>query len=113
MPCPSFEEISINASHTQLIQTPCFVTKTVEEYQTADIAKDVTAALKRGELRYVALGGYTLWVPEIEEFESREAGTNEVCQANIDTCTTGGLRLFATAHYASCYNKLMRQFRKK
>jgi hypothetical protein len=83
----------------------------LKRYETADPNADLQAAIKKGDLRFLAIKGYTLTVPGVEDYKSKYAnkysyrileGTSDVVNGPED------LRFQSIAQrYAEKYNRLL------
>jgi hypothetical protein len=110
-PPSKVEQQKITHRQLQLVKGYCQITKSKQGYENANVGREVQAAIQRGELRYVALGGYGPYVPGIEEFTYKEPNQEEVCWiSNVDLCTQAGEPIGVVAvAYAAAYNREMRQ----
>lgn len=83
----------------------------LRRYETADPNADLQVAIKKGDLRFLAIRGYTVIVPGVEDYKSKYAskysyrileGTSDVVNGPED------LRLQSVAQrYAEKYNRLL------
>jgi hypothetical protein len=83
----------------------------LKQYETANPDAEFQLAIKKGDFRFLAIRGYTLIVPGVEDYKSKYArkysyrilqGTSDVVNGPED------LRLQAAAQrYAERYNRLL------